>query len=146
MIDSFSNPDPNSWTSKNITNSLIDQDLEYWDKYGSALFPSIVINNSTYRGQLETQAVFNAICAGFKEAPRQCKRTLETKDIEHNLGVGVIYIDDGYRMHHLLGICLVFLIVLSVSLCCYRRHAKRHMKDTMNIQIETAVNQYVSLA
>ena len=104
---------------------MIDSDIEYWDKYGSSLFPSIVINNSTYRGQLETQAVMNAICAGFKNPPRPCKRLLETKDIEHDIGIGVIYFDDGYRMHHVFGLCLMFIFVLSIFLCCYRRHAKR---------------------
>jgi hypothetical protein len=33
---------------------MIDRDVEYWAKYGSSIYPSIVINNSTYRGQLET--------------------------------------------------------------------------------------------
>ena len=96
MADSFSNSDQNTWPSANVTNTMIDKDIEYWDKYGSSLFPSIVINNSTYRGQLETQAVMNAICAGFKNAPRPCKRLLDTDDIEHDIGVGVIYFDDGY--------------------------------------------------
>ena len=52
--DSFSTPDQSKWTDPGVVNSLIDTDIEYWGKYGSALFPSIVINNSTYRGQLET--------------------------------------------------------------------------------------------
>ena len=49
-------------------------------------------------------------------------------------------------MRHVFGICLVFIISLSVFLCCYRRNAKRQMKNTMNVQIETAVNQYVALS
>ena len=63
--DSFSTPNKAEWVDKSTKNSFIDTDVEYWAKYGSNLFPSIVINNSTYRGQLETNAVFNAICAGF---------------------------------------------------------------------------------
>lgn len=65
MEASFSTQDKSKWDDLSTTNSLIDRDIEYWSKYGTSLFPSIVINNSTYRGQLETQAVFNAICAGF---------------------------------------------------------------------------------
>jgi len=131
--DSFSVSDQNKWGFTTTTNSMIETDLDYWAKYGSSLFPSVVINNSTYRGQLETQAVMNAICAGFKDAPRQCKRLLETEDIEHNLGVGVIYFDDGYRMHHVLGVCMMFMFSLTIFLCCYRRYAKRQMKETMNV-------------
>ena len=55
---------------------MIDTDIKYWAKFGSNLFPSIVINNSTFRGQLETQAVFNAICAGFSDAPKECRTVL----------------------------------------------------------------------
>ena len=38
----------------------------------------------------------NAICAGFKEPPKMCKRMLEDQDIENNLGEGVIYFNEGY--------------------------------------------------
>ncbi len=37
----------------NVVNTLIDEELVYWKTYGSGLYPSIVINNRTYRGQLE---------------------------------------------------------------------------------------------
>jgi len=65
VTNSFSTPDESKWHESTTTNSLIEKDIEYWAQYGTSLFPSVVINNSTYRGQLETQAVFNAICAGF---------------------------------------------------------------------------------
>lgn len=48
-----------------LTNNMIDSEMEYYDKFGPQLFPSVVINNQTFRGQLEVEAVFNAICAGF---------------------------------------------------------------------------------
>ena len=31
-------------------NFAIEEDLDYWRKYGSSINPSIVINNATYRG------------------------------------------------------------------------------------------------
>lgn len=79
VANSFSVPDnKEAWGRATTTNSLIDKDIAYWDMFGSNLFPSIVINNSTYRGQLETQAVMNAICAGFNDPPRMCKRILNS--------------------------------------------------------------------
>jgi len=125
---------------------MIDKDIEYWAKYGSNLFPSIVINNSTFRGQLETQAVFNAICAGFADPPKTCFTVLETYDVGHNVEAGIVYFDDGYRPQHVLGIFIIFTAMLLMTLCCYRRYAKRQMKEIMNSQIETAVNHYVSLS
>ena len=124
---------------------MIDKDLKYWGKYGSNLFPSVVINNQTFRGQLETQAVMNAICAGFEDPPRMCKRLLHAANIEHNVGLGVIYYHDGYRIHHVLSIMVLCIFVLLIVLCLYRRHARREMKRDMKIQIETAVSKYVSL-
>jgi len=47
--DSFSAP-KHDWYKTSTTNKLIDQDIAYWKKFGSSLVPSIVINNSTYRG------------------------------------------------------------------------------------------------
>ena len=46
--------------------------MKYFKKYGPPLFPGIVINNQTYRGQLEVEEVFNAICAGFHNPPIYC--------------------------------------------------------------------------
>lgn len=53
VLKSFSTQDKTQWSKSTTTNKLIDQDIDYWNKYGSSIVPSIVINNSTYRGQLE---------------------------------------------------------------------------------------------
>lgn len=70
--DSFTTPDESQWNSPTVNNTMIDRDIEYWAKYGTALYPAIVINNYTYRGQIETQAVYNAICAAFHDPPKEC--------------------------------------------------------------------------
>jgi hypothetical protein len=48
-----------------LSNTLIDHELSYFDSFGPKIFPAVVINNQTFRGQLEIEAVFNAICAGY---------------------------------------------------------------------------------
>jgi len=40
-----------------------------WNNLGSHLYPSVVINNITFRGQLNPYNVFEAICAGYKDTP-----------------------------------------------------------------------------
>jgi len=87
----------------------------------------------------------NALCAGFHDPPHVCKRLLKTKDIEHRIGLKWIQYERGYRMHHVLGMFAIAIIMLFVVLCCYRRHAKRQMRKTMNVQIEQAVTHYVQL-
>jgi hypothetical protein len=73
VMGSFSSID---WESEKTNNTLIDSEIEYWRQYGSGIYPSIVINNRTYRGQLEPLAVFNALCSGFSEAPNMCQLSL----------------------------------------------------------------------
>lgn len=87
----------------------------------------------------------NALCAGFLDPPRVCKRLLHTKDIEHKIGLKWIQYERGYRMHHVLGMFALAIIMLFIVLCCYRRHAKRQMRKVMKVQIEQAVNHYVQL-
>jgi protein-disulfide isomerase len=70
-----------AWVTNNTINKLIDQDIEYWSKFGSNIVPSIVINNVTFRGQLETQAVMNALCAGLRDTPGFCNALLHDYDL-----------------------------------------------------------------
>ncbi len=60
--DSF---DTMSWGNPITNNTLIDSEIEYWKTYGTGIYPAVVVNNRTYRGQIESLAVFNALCAGF---------------------------------------------------------------------------------
>jgi cbb3-type cytochrome oxidase subunit 3 len=113
--------------------------MEYYSKYGSKLYPAIVINNQTFRGQLEVEAVMNAICAGFADPPRMCKRVLDDNNTED----GVLIFDfdeDMVPMHHVAGVILFTMLTVTCVLCLYRRHAKRQMKTQINAQIEDAVN------
>jgi len=46
---SFDAPEKD-WKLHTTNNTFIDKDIKYWSKFGSSLFPSIVINNQTFRG------------------------------------------------------------------------------------------------
>jgi hypothetical protein len=58
------------WASKEVFNDIIDKEIKYWKEFGSVVYPSVVINQKTYRGQIEPLGVYNAICAGFKNPPK----------------------------------------------------------------------------
>jgi|TARA_B110000305_G_C19194502_1_gene518185 hypothetical protein len=111
-----------------VTNTLIEKEMKYFDKYGQRyIFPSVTINNMTYKGQLEIEAVMNAICAGFKKAPGVCQQLLETNDINNP---DVMFIERHHRFSKLMvfTICVTIMLCISIILCLYRRHAKREMK------------------
>lgn len=46
-------------------NRVLKEESEVWKKYGTGYWPSIVINDRTYRGDLVPDNVFNALCSGF---------------------------------------------------------------------------------
>lgn len=119
--------------------------MQYYDRYGSKLYPAIVINNQTFRGQLEVEAVMNAICAGFADPPKMCRRVLEDNNSED--AVLIFDFDEDYvPMHHVFGVIMFTMLVVTCVLCLYRRHAKRQMKSQIDNQIEDAVNQYLALS
>ena len=44
---------------------------------GIALHPSLTINNMTYRGYLDSDDIFDAICSSFNKMPQVCKDPLD---------------------------------------------------------------------
>lgn len=124
--DSFGSNNKDDWMKLDIKNKIIEKEIEYWNSHGGNIIPSIVINNATYRGQMESQAVMNAICSGFHDIPDICKPILEDPDLQDDYEVGVYNISDhGYGLGQILIICLIAVLILLVVLYCYRRHAKR---------------------
>lgn len=53
-------------------NRVLKEESDAWRKYGTAYWPSIVINDRTYRGDLVPDSVLNAICAAFSTKPSFC--------------------------------------------------------------------------
>lgn len=122
VINSFTSSD---WASQSTNNTIIDEEIEYWKLYGSGLYPSIVINNRTYRGQIESLAVFNALCAGFSQAPSMCANLLGSNQPDY------IPMDDGVKPGIIVGIVVILILLNVVIVYCYRRHAKREMQGEM---------------
>lgn len=117
-------------TSKTVKNSLMDKEMVYYGKYGPSTFPGLVINNQTFRGQLEVEAVLNSICAGFYDVPKMCSKYLSTNDINN---AELLFMREGRHSYgRVLAICLSVMFSVLIILCCYRRYAKRQMKSQMN--------------
>lgn len=71
-----------NWLSADTYNTIIDSEIAYWKEFGTNTYPSVVINQKTYRGQIEPLSVFNAVCAGFTNPPNQCLKTLHKEGAE----------------------------------------------------------------
>lgn len=62
-------------------NKILRKMLKDWTDYGHHIYPSVVINDVTFRGQMSPFNVFEAICAGFKDLPENCAEWLKEKDM-----------------------------------------------------------------
>ena len=109
------------------------------------MLPAVVINNQTFRGQLEIEAVFNAICSGFHDTPQYCKKYLNTNDVNKEELLLMENLTEGHSLGRVIQLVLSILVLFIVVLYCYRRSAKRAMKSEMKTQVESAVNQYLAL-
>lgn len=115
----------NSMQDEGVINTVIEAEMKYFDLYGPKLFPAVVINNQTYRGQLEVEAVFNAICAGFYTMPGFCQKYLTTNNINR---IDLLLMTGRHSKGKVFVICLIVSIISCIAVCFYRRHAKRQMK------------------
>jgi hypothetical protein len=118
VSSSFSTSD---WKSNKTVNYIIDEEIDYWKTYGAGIYPAMVINNRTYRGQLESLAVFNAICAGFATPPPICSGTLNayTPDFLPE--------DEGIKSGVIVAIVITLVLLNIIIVYCYRRYSKREM-------------------
>lgn len=135
--NSFSSKD---WGSNTTYNRIIDSEIDYWKTYGAGIYPSLVINNRTYRGQLESLAVFNAICAGFANPPPFCSGTLSSYQPDF------LPQEEGIKGSVIVAIVVILVLLNIIIVYCYRRYSKREMQNEMQMQIESAVSQYFALS
>lgn len=117
-------------------NDKLQSEKAYWNEFGAHFYPSIVINNRTYRGTFEPEAVFNSICSGFKRPPHKCDYfSKESHSIIRGIsGTTLIYI--------ILGLILLNVLLIY----CYRRISQREMKENMRMHVNSAVSQYFAIS
>ena len=129
------------WNSPDTYNTIIDSEIKYWKEFGTNIYPSVVINKKTYRGQIEPLSVYNAICAAFKDPPQQCLKTLH-REPKNAIAAALANEIDAHTVKIwdivALVVVLILLNVVVVYLC--RRRARRDMQSEMQMQIESAVS------
>ena len=120
---------PADRTASSVSNSIIDKEIGYWKEFGTSVFPSIVINSKTYRGQLEPLSVFNAICAGFENPPDDCLPTLHRTASQE--GNAAIQPSDGISASAIVMIVVAVIIINVIAVVLCRRSQKRQMHGEM---------------
>jgi hypothetical protein len=77
----------------------------------------MVINGKTFRGRLNPDNVFEAICASFQHEPKQCKKWQEMEGIPIPRGQST-----GISQRTLFMLILTLIIVNVLIILAYRRY------------------------
>lgn len=85
-------------------------------------------------GVLDPENVFESVCAGFKNTPKECKSHWLGGEVEHGISILKLILI-------ILGVVLLNVVLL----LCYRRYAKKEVSDQMQMHINSAVSQYFAL-
>lgn len=112
-------------------NTVLSQEVKAWNNHGAHYIPSVIINQVAYRGVLDPENVYSAICNGYKDPQEECKA----------------YIDDTFKnadkvTFNWFILVIVFLIILNVALLLI---CKRINQRSMKQEVTDAVNDYMKL-
>lgn len=133
--DSFEGP---NWQKDD--NKVLKAMSESWKQYGTGYWPSIVINDKTYRGDLVPDSVLNAICAGYTSMPPFCKK------FEEQLAEGHRIEPQGITGNVLIFVVVLLVLVNILLIVLYKRCTKKELKEDMQLQVNSAVSQYFALS
>lgn len=106
-------------------NKILREMLFEWNNLGSHLYPSVVINNITFRGQLNPYNVFEAICAGYKDTPSQCINFLISEGMDASLNQAEYDAEaakrSGVRQTTFMGIIALLVVANIILVLVYRK-------------------------
>uniref|UniRef100_A0A7S3CSQ3 Vacuolar sorting receptor thioredoxin-like domain-containing protein n=1 Tax=Strombidium rassoulzadegani TaxID=1082188 RepID=A0A7S3CSQ3_9SPIT len=131
--------DPNDIERSN--NNLLDSFAQDWMILGSHFYPAIVINDKTFRGRLTPFNAFEAICASYRDEPRECRKWQQFEGIPLPVGQST-----GINQKTLFLIVVGLVLTNSLIILVYRKYLQREMEKDMKIQVSSAVSQYIALS
>lgn len=113
-------------------NSVLATEVDAWNAHGSHYIPSVIINSVAYRGTLDPENVFSAICNSFKDVQDECRAYVDGE------GPG----SSSKVTFNWFVIVILFLIILNISLLLiWKRIHQRSMKQ----EVTAVVNEYMKL-
>jgi len=107
-------------------NSLLQKEVNSFNERGIIVWPAVIINNYTYRGDLiPAKHVFEAICESYDEMPTPCTDYFKTNsDAIGATGTGT--------MLSIYVAATVIMVLISIFLFCVY---KRILKNQLNKEI-----------
>lgn len=105
------------------------------------MYPSMVVNGKIFRGRLTPDNAFEDICSTFKDLPSTCVAWYVDQEIPLPVGVS-----RGIDRFTLLAIMIVLSVVSIVVILIYRQWLQNELEKDMQIQVSSAVSQYIALS
>ena len=105
---------------------------------GIQFWPTVTMNNVSYKGNIEGRNVFEAVCSMFpmEKVPENCKEALGITITEHSEGLNVSLI------LILVISCLVLFFLFLVLI--YRKWVRSQLTNEMSTQVNQMVTQYIA--
>lgn len=113
-------------------NKILRESFKQWNTYGSGYWPSVVINNRTYRGDLVPDGVLNALCSAFQTEPSSCRKFKQE--------AGIATEPEGITGNVLIIVVVLLVLVNILIILVYRRCTQREAKSDMQLQVNSAVS------
>ena len=122
----------------NIDNNwILEKEKEMMIERGIFFYPSFIINNQAFRGDMEVEEIAVALCAGFNLQPEICDEYMNNGE--------TVKVETGISKYTILLIVIFSLISLLVILFFYRKWLRNDMNSRMKTNVSHAVSQYIAL-
>lgn len=135
--------------NRQTKNKIFEADREASSKLGIFQHPSITINNMTYRGEMNGHDIFKAVCAGFKDKPKECigNNVYALMGKESDINTATFTADPEAAQKWFVVACVSLIILLNiVCIQAYRYFTKQTVNREINMQVNSAVSQYFALS
>ena len=132
---------------KTAENSVLKKNAGRWKEYGTLYWPSVTINQVTYRGDITAENILEIICAALASKPNVCLNFYKEEHIAYKKPSFLTANRDRFASVELLIGIVVLLIGINVVLVfCYRRCQKREMEENLGDQVGAAVSHYIAVS
>ena len=125
----------------NNDNSILEEEYNVKKNWKIKIFPTIMVNNKTLKGKVNSENLLEAVCAGFEVKPQVCYD--ESYFVKSN-------VEQGVPFSTMFFIVVVIVIIYAlIYLVCRRYIIKRIYekidKVDINGRINTVVTSYLAL-
>lgn len=107
-------------------NEVLKKDLRDWNKLGAHLYPAVSINGVKFRGTVNPDNVFEAICMGFISMPQPCRKFLRKEGIR-------IENRQGLSTNMLIYVMVSIVVINLVLFMFYRKHLSQELNQELKI-------------